>query len=135
MKKSTKNIFKKAKNTTAEAMSVGVKGNTAYKLMGKVNKDVAVKTATGPLIDTAIGTAEAGVATYQSRQKEKDYEKSGGIKGFSRTRANKKIASEWSGAAAGTAGGVGSAAALTTIAGSAMVGQVNKLTDIYIMFI
>ena len=77
----------------------------------------------GPAVDVVLGSGEAGIATYQSRMKEKKYEESGGVKGYSRTRANKEIATEWSKKAVGTVGGMGSAALLTS--GAAMAGQVN----------
>ena len=106
-----------------ESVSSGLKSAVAGKLMTPQLAKVIGTTATGPVIDMAINSGEAGVATYQHRRKEKTYEESGGINGFSRSRANKKIAKEWGGAASGAAGGVGSAVAITT--GAAMAGQVK----------
>merc|ERR1711974_37691 len=82
---------------------------------------VVGKKAVGPVIDVVMGAGEAGVATYQHRTKEKKYDETGGVKGFSRTRANRKITKEWTSAATGTAGGIGSAVVLT--AGAATIGQ------------
>ena len=106
-----------------ETISSGLKGAVAAKLITPQLAKSVGKKAAGPMIDVAVGTGEAGIATYQHRAKEKKYEESGGVKGFSRTRANRKITKEWSSAAAGTAGGIGSAALLT--AGAATAGQVS----------
>ena len=123
-KKGTKTIIKKGiKAGVRDSITEGLKGAVAGKLIAPKVAKVAGKTASGPLLDVGLGTVEAGVATYQSRKKEKKYEESGGVTGFSRTRANKEIASNWSSAAAGTAGGMGSAALLTT--GAAIAGQVK----------
>ena len=56
------------------------------------------------------GAVAAYVATHQTRKarrKEKLFEKTGGLTGFSRTKANKEITKNWSSAVAGTSGSVG----------------------------
>ena len=88
---------------------------------------VVGKSAAGPLLHVALGSAEAGIATYQSKQKEKEYKESEGLKGFSNAQAKKEITSKWGKAAAGTAGGVASAALLAS--SGAVVGQVNIVTS------
>lgn len=123
-KKATKKIIKKGiKKGVRESITEGLKGAVAGKFIAPQVAKVAGKTATGPLLDVALGSGEAGLATYQSRMKENDYKESGGVTGFSRTRANKEITSQWSSTAAGTAGGLGSAALLTS--GAAIAGQVK----------
>ena len=56
------------------------------------------------------GAVAASVATHKTRKarrKEKMFEKTGGLTGFSRTKANKEITKNWSSAVAGTGGSVG----------------------------
>ena len=122
--KGAQKVVKKGiKTGLKETMALGLKSGAAGKVMTPQLAKVVGKKAIGPIIDTVMGTAEAGVATYQHRKKESDYNETGGVKGFSRTRANRKITKEWSSAATGTAGGLGSAALLSSVA--AGVGQVN----------
>ena len=129
-KKGAKKLVKKGiKVGMRETISAGFKGAVAAKLITpQLAKKLGSKAA-GPVIDVAVGTGEAGIATYQHREKEKKYDESGGVKGFSRTRANRKITKEWSSAATGTAGGMGTAALLTT--GAAMAGQVSISSHYY----
>ena len=122
-KKLEKVVKKRFKRGIREALMEGLKEAAESKLVSKnVAKGLGEK-AVGPAVDVVLGSGEAGIATYQSRRKEKKYEESGGVKGYSRTRANKEIATEWSKKAVGTVGGMGSAALLTS--GAAMAGQVN----------
>ena len=108
--KGAEKIVKKGiKAGIKETMSSGLKGAVAAKLMTPQLAKVIGKNATGPVIDVVMGAGEAGVATYQHRTKENKYNETGGVKGFSRTRANRKITKEWTSAATGTAGGLGSA--------------------------
>ena len=56
------------------------------------------------------GVVASGIATHQTRKarrKEKLFEKTGGLTGFSRTKANKEVTKNWSSAVAGTSGSVG----------------------------
>ena len=107
-----------------KTISSGLTCSIAAELMTpQLAKEIGEKAA-GPIVDVVVGTGEAGIATYQHRGKEKIYDESGGLKGFSRTRANRKITKAWTSAAASTAGGIGSAALLTT-GTAAMAGQVK----------
>jgi len=121
-KQGAKKIVKKGvKAGIKETMSSGLKGAVNAKILSpQLAKSIGSKAA-GPVIDVVMGAGEAGVATYQHRTKEKKYDETGGVKGFSRTRANRKITKEWTSAATGTAGGIGSAVVLT--AGAATIGQ------------
>merc|ERR1712038_424301 len=123
-KQGAKKIVKKGvKAGIKETMSSGLKGAVNAKILSpQLAKSIGSKAA-GPVIDVVMGAGEAGVATYQHRTKEKKYDETGGVKGFSRTRANRKITKEWTSAATGTAGGIGSAVVLT--AGAATIGQVH----------
>ena len=122
-KKLEKVVKKRFQRGIREALMEGLKEAAESKLISKnVAKGLGEK-AVGPAVDVVLGSGEAGIVTYQSRMKEKKYEQSGGVKGYSRTRANKEIATEWSKKAVGTVGGMGSAALLTS--GAAMAGQVN----------
>ena len=82
----------------------------------------------GGALHAVVATGMASHATHKARGKEKTYESSGGLKGFSRTRANKEVTKTWTGAAAGTGAAVGMGI------GGAMVGQVgfhkNYLTKV-----
>jgi len=56
------------------------------------------------------GLISGSIATHQTRKarrKEKIFAKTGGLKGFSRTKANKNVTKNWSGAVAGTGGSIG----------------------------
>ena len=59
----------------------------------------------------AVGGISASVVatqqTRKARRKEKLFEKSGGLTGFSRAKANKEITKDWSSAVVGTGGSVG----------------------------
>ena len=62
------------------------------------------------------------IATHKTRKarcKEKLFEESGGLQGYSRTKANKSVAKTWSAAVAGTGGSIGMGI------GGAAVGQVS----------
>ena len=129
-KKGAETIVKKGiKAGIKETISSGLKGAVAGKLLTPQLAKAIGKKAPGPVIDVVMGAGEAGVATYQHRTKENKYNETGGVKGFSRTRANRKITKEWTSAATGTAGGLGSAALLGS--GAAMVGQV-KTNDVMV---
>ena len=121
-KKLEKVVKKRFQRGMREALMEGLKEAAESKLISNTAKGLGEK-AVGPAVDVVLGSGEAGIATYQSRMKEKKYEESRGVKGYSRTRANKEIATEWSKKAVGTVGGMGSAALLTS--GAAMAGQVN----------
>ena len=67
------------------------------------------------------GVVAGSIATHQTRKarrREKLFAKSGGLAGFSRTKANKEVTKNWSGAVAGTGGSIGMGL------GGAAVGQV-----------
>ena len=66
-----------------------------------------------------ISGAIAGNKTRKARQREKLFGETGGLKGFSRTRANREVTKTWSGAVAGTGGSIGMGM------GGAIVGQVG----------
>ena len=119
-KKLIRRGLKAAKNNKGELVKDGTTDLFADTLMiPKLAKSVG-ETAGGGVVEAGILTVEAGVATYQSRKKEEMYEESGGVKGFSRSKANKTIASECSKAVAGTAGAIGTGVLLS----AAAVGQV-----------
>ena len=63
--------------------------------------------AAGGLLHGAMASAQATHETRKSRRREKLFAKSGGLKGFSRTKANKEVTKSWSGAVAGTGGSIG----------------------------
>ena len=73
------------------------------------------------------GVLAAGVAaqkTGKARKKEKDFKTTGGLKGFSRTRANKEVTKTWSGAVVGTGASISGGMASAGV--GAAVGQVSK---------
>lgn len=115
---------KYAEKGTKKIVKKGIKHGLKETLGTGLGKSIG-RTATGPVIDLVVNSGEAGVKTYQSRKKEQIYEETGGVSGFSRTQSNKKITQAWTKATAGTAGGIGTAAALAS--GAAVVGQVKML--------
>ena len=120
VKKLIRRGLKAAKHNKGELFKDGTTDLFADNLMiPKLAKSVG-ETAGEGVFEVGIFTAEAGIATYQSRKKEEIYEESGGVKGFSRSKANKTIANESSKAVAGTAGAI----ATGTILSAAAVGQV-----------
>ena len=124
-----KNLLKRGikagKNNKGELLKDGTTDAFADNMaIPKLAKKVG-ETSGEAICEVAIFTGEAGVATYQSRKKEKMYEESGGVKGFSRSRANRTIAKECSKAIAGTVGAIGTGALLA--AGGAAVGQVKVI--------
>ena len=72
----------------------------------------------------ALAAAGASVQTAKSRKKEKTFGKSGGLKGFSRTKANKDVTETWSGAVVGTGASIGGG--MAAYAAGAVVGQVSR---------
>ena len=120
-KKLLKRGMKAGKNNKGELLKDGIKDVFADKMfIPKLAKSVG-ETAGEAVFEGTLFAGEAGVATYQCRKKEKMYEESGGIKGFSRSKANRNIAKECSRAVAGTAGAIGTGALLSAVA----VGQVK----------
>ena len=73
----------------------------------------------------AIGAVGATAKTNKSRRKESTVGETGGLKGSSRTKANKDITEAWSGAVVGTGASIGGAAA------GAAIGQVSRIVDLY----
>ena len=72
----------------------------------------------GAVLTGAIATGIASHKTAKNRRKEKLFEKTGGLSGFSRTKANKEVTKNWSAAAVGTSvsiGGMAGGAALGTV--------------------
>ena len=63
--------------------------------------------AGGAVLHGAIATGIASHKTVKNRRKEKLFEKTGGLSGFSRTKANKEVTKDWSAAAVGTSGSIG----------------------------
>ena len=80
----------------------------------------AVAIGGGAALHGAIASGVATHKTVKNRRKEKLHEKTGGLSGFSRTKANKEVTKDWSAAAVGTSGSVGG------MLGGAAVGTVNR---------
>ena len=78
----------------------------------------------GGSVHGVIAAAGASVQTAKSRKKEKAFGKSGGLKGFSRTKANKDVTETWSGAVVGTGASIGGG--MAAYAAGAVVGQVSR---------
>ena len=125
-KKLVKRGFKAGVNNKGALLKDGMTDACADTMLIPMLAKNVGETAGGAVVEVAIFTGEAGVATYQSRKKEKMYQESGGVKGFTRSKANKTIAKECSKAVAGTVGAFGTG----TLLGAA-VGQVkiNCLVD------
>ena len=66
-----------------------------------------MKEAGGDILHGAIATGVASHKTVKHRRKEKLFKKTGGLSGFSRTKANKEITKAWSEAVVGTGSSVG----------------------------
>ena len=77
----------------------------------------------GGSVHAVLAAGAATAKTAKSRRKEKAFEKTGGLKGFSRTKANKEVTETWSGAVVGTGASIGGGVA--AYAAGAVVGQVN----------
>ena len=77
--------------------------------------------AAGVAIHGIVSTIQASCATRKARRKENAFKTTGGLDGYSRTKANKEVAKSWTGAATGAGGSI--------IAGGAgaVVGQVSSL--------
>merc|ERR1719458_148491 len=75
----------------------------------------------GGSVHGVIAAAGASVQTAKSRKKEKAFGKTGGLKGFSRTKANKDVTETWSGAVVGTGASIGGG--MAAYAAGAVVGQ------------
>ena len=63
--------------------------------------------AGGAAVHVAVAGAMAAQESKHIRDKEKEFKKSRGLKGLTRTRANKDITTTWAGAMAGSGGSVG----------------------------
>ena len=61
----------------------------------------------GGALHAAISGSIATHKTRKARRMEKLFGKTGGLDGFSRTKANKEVTKNWSGAVAGTGGSIG----------------------------
>ena len=72
-----------------------------------------------------IAAVGATSKTNKSRRKESKFGETGGLKGSSRTKANKDITEAWSGAVVGTGASIGGAAA------GAAIGQVGRISHVY----
>ena len=72
-----------------------------------------------------VAAVGATSKTNKSRRKENTFGETGGLKGSSRTKANKDITEAWSGAVVGTGASIGGAAA------GAAIGQVGRIVDLY----
>ena len=59
------------------------------------------------VVHVAVAGAMAAQESKHIRDKEKEFKKSRGLKGLTRTRANKDISKTWAGAMAGSTGSVG----------------------------
>ena len=67
--------------------------------------------AGGAALHGVVAGGLAAHKTVKNRRKEKLFAKTGGLSGFSRTKANKEVTKAWSGAAVGTSGSVAGALA------------------------
>ena len=65
----------------------------------------------GVALHGAVAGGLAAHKTVKNRRKEKLFDKTGGLSGFSRTKANKEVTKVWSGAAVGTSGSLAGTAA------------------------
>ena len=74
--------------------------------------------AGGGAMHAVVSGSIATHRTKKARDKEKIFEETGGLQGYSRTKANKSVAKVWSAAVAGTGGSIGMGI------GGAAVGQV-----------
>ena len=59
------------------------------------------------VVHVAVAGAMAAQESKHIRDKEKEFKKSRGLKGLTRTRANKDITKTWTGAMTGSVGSVG----------------------------
>ena len=62
--------------------------------------------AAGGALHGVIAGSLAANKTRKTRRREKVFGKTGGLSGFSRTKANKEVTETWSGAVAGTGGSI-----------------------------
>ena len=79
----------------------------------------------GVALHGAIATGIASHKTVVNRRKERLFEKTGGLSGFSRTKANKEVTKDWSAATAGTGAAIGATM------GGAAIGTVCVVPSIY----
>ena len=63
--------------------------------------------AAGGALHGVISGSLAANETRKTRRKERAFERTEGLKGFSRTKANKEVTKTWSSAVAGTGGSIG----------------------------
>ena len=75
--------------------------------------------AGGGAMHAVVAGSIATHRTKKARDKEKIFEETGGLQGYSRTKANKSVAKVWTSAIAGTGGSIGMGI------GGAAVGQVR----------
>ena len=87
-----------------------------------VIQGIALGTFEGIGLGAAVSTVMATRDTVKARRQQRLFEKSGGLMGSSRTKANKEITKTWSGAVAGTASG-----AAGGMAAGAVIGQVQSI--------
>ena len=79
----------------------------------------------GGSVHALLKAGSATVKTARSRRKERLFGKSGGLRGFSRTQANKDVTEAWSGAVVGTGASIGGG--MMASAAGAVVGQVKDV--------
>ena len=79
----------------------------------------------GGSVHAVLAAGSATVKTSRSRRKERLFGKSGGLRGFSRTQANKDVTEVWSGAVVGTGASIGGG--MMASAAGAVVGQVKYI--------
>ena len=79
----------------------------------------------GGSFHAVLAAGSATVKTARSRRKERLFGKSGGLRGFSRTQANKYVTEAWSGAVVGTGASIGGG--MMASAAGAVVGQVKYI--------
>ena len=82
----------------------------------------------GVALHGAIATGIASHKTVMNRRKEKLFEKTGGLSGFSRTKANKEVTKDWSAATAGTGAAIGATMGGAAIGTVCVLFSICKLT-------
>ena len=73
-----------------------------------------VAQGTAGVVHFGVAAAMAANETKEIHHKQQTHKKTGGLRGFSRTRAKKEVAKTWAGAGAGSAGSVGVGVAVIT---------------------
>ena len=85
----------------SHALSHTLGGIVAYSVTA------AAAQAGGGAVHFAVASAMAAKETSHIRHKEKQHKKTFGLRGLTRTRANKEVTKTWAGASVGAAGSVG----------------------------